>query len=139
MLDRLDDEGYRLTGPRRQVLEEVVSRQSPFTSAELCETMHQQAPGIGRATVFRTLEMLTRMGVLQRIHRDADSGRCHAYMICEQTHHHHLICKECGSVTDFTEDKELDMLVRQIERRTAFQVEGHRLELVGVCPNCQAE
>jgi Fur family ferric uptake transcriptional regulator len=138
MLDRLDNEGYRLTGPRRQVLEEVVSRQSPFTSAELWETMQQQAPGIGRATVFRTLELLTRMGVVQRIHRDADSGRCHAYMICEQTHHHHLICKECGSVTDFTEDKELDALVRQIERRTAFQVEGHRLELVGVCPNCQA-
>ena len=137
ILKRLAHEGHKLTGPRRAVLEEVVSRDAPFTSSELLDAVQAQAPGIGRATVFRTLDLLTRMGVVQRIHRDADSGRCHAYMVCEETHHHHLICKECGMVTDFTEDKELDSLVRQIEKRTAFQVEAHRLELVGLCPKCQ--
>jgi len=138
ILNRLDHEGYRLTGPRRAVLEEVSSRTAPFTSAELLEAMQQQAPGIGRATVFRTLDLLTRMGVVQRIHSDPDGGRCHAYMACEQTHHHHLICRGCGMVTDFTEDEELDSLVKLIEKRTDFQVEGHRLELVGLCPKCRA-
>jgi Fur family transcriptional regulator, ferric uptake regulator len=120
------------------VLEEVTSRATPFTSAELLETMQKQAPGIGRATVFRTLDLLTRMGLVQRIHNDADGGRCHAYLACDDVHHHHLICNTCGIVTDFTEDKELDALVHEIERRTAFKVEGHRLEMVGRCPSCQA-
>src|SRR5439155_1115774 len=80
ILERLDRQGYRLTGPRRSVLEEVVSRQTPFTSAELLETMRRQAPGIGRATVFRTLDLLTRLGVVQRIHSDPEGGRCHAYL-----------------------------------------------------------
>ena len=138
ILERLDRKGYRLNGQRRSVLEEVVSRQTPFTSAELLETMRRQAPGIGRATVFRTLDLLTRLGVVQRIHSDPEGGRCHAYLACDDMHHHHLICRSCGQVTDFTENEELDALVREIERRTAFQVEGHRLELLGHCPECQA-
>lgn len=138
ILGRLDKEGYRLTGPRRLVLEEVVSRHAPFTSADLLDAMQNQAPGIGRATVFRTLDLLTRLGVVQRIHADAGGGRCHAYMACDTSHHHHLICSRCGKVADFTEERALDALVREIERRTDFRVEGHRLEFVGRCPACRA-
>jgi Fur family ferric uptake transcriptional regulator len=138
ILERLDTEGHRLTGPRRAVLEEVVQRDAPFTSADLLEAMQRQAPGIGRATVFRTLDLLARLGVVQRIHTDADGGRCHAYLACDDAHHHHLICNSCGLVTDFTEEKALDVLVKEVERRTAFRIEGHRLELVGRCPACQA-
>ena len=138
ILKRLDDEGHRLTGPRRAVLEEVVSRDGPFTSADLLQAMQKQAPGIGRATVFRALDLLARMGVVQRIHSDPDGGRCHAYLACDTFHHHHLICSSCGSVTDFTEDKALDALVREVERCTAFRIEGHRLEFTGCCPVCQA-
>ncbi len=137
ILDRLDHEGYRLTWPRRTVLEKVVSRTKPFTSAELWEMIQHDAPTIGRATVFRTLDLLCRMGVVQRIHRDAESGRCHAYLACDERHHHHLICSNCGKVTDFHEDKTLDALVREIEQHTAFRVQGHMLELMGLCPSCQ--
>ena len=138
ILKRLDDEGHRLTGPRRAVLEEVVSRDAPFTSAELLDAMQRQSPGIGRATVFRTLDLLARLGVVQRIHSDPGGGRCHAYLACDDSHHHHLICNRCGSVTDFAEDKALDALAREVERRTDFRIEGHRLEFMGICPACQA-
>ena len=137
ILDRLEEEGHRATGPRRKVLEEVVSRSVPFTSAELLEAVQKRDSSVGRATVFRTLDLLSRLGLVQRIHKDADGGRCHAYVACDETHHHHLICNSCGTVTDFHEDEALDALVRQIERRTDFQVEGHRLELVGRCPSCR--
>ncbi|MFL5733441.1 MAG: Fur family transcriptional regulator [Chloroflexia bacterium] len=137
ILERLDQKGYRLTGQRLAVLEEVIGWATPFTSAELLETMQRRVPGIGRATVFRTLDLLTRLGVVQRIHSDPAGGRCHAYLACDDGHHHHLICSSCGRVTDFTEDKELEALVRVIEQRTAFKVEGHRLEMVGRCPACQ--
>ena len=139
ILERLDQEGYRLTGQRRMVLEEIVNYTAPFTSADLLEAMHRRSPDMGRATVFRTLDLLTRVGVVQRIHTDAEGGRCHAYMACDSSHHHHLICNSCGKVADFTEDRELDTLVSEIERRTAFRVEGHRLELLGTCPECQQD
>jgi Fur family ferric uptake transcriptional regulator len=138
ILERLEQEGYRLTGPRRAVLEQVVGRPAPFTSAEVWDAMRASAPGIGRATVFRTLDLLSKLGVVQRIHNDADGGRCHAYLACGDYHHHHLICNSCGRVTDFHEDKALDALVREVEKRTNFKVEGHRLELVGRCPSCRA-
>jgi Fur family ferric uptake transcriptional regulator len=138
ILERLEQEGFRPTKPRRVVLDEIVRRDTPFTSAELWESVQSRSPGVGRATVFRTLDLLSRMGILQRIHQDPDGGRCHTYLACDDTHHHHLICNNCGSVTDFHEDAALDALVREIEQHTAFKVEGHRLELVGRCPDCQA-
>ncbi len=138
ILEQLDKEGYRLTGPRRLVLEEVAGRDAPFTSADLWASVQRSAPSVGRATVFRTLDLLTKLGVVQRIHEDASGGRCHAYIVCDQSHHHHLICSGCGSVADFHEDRTLDALVREIERRTDFKVEGHRLELVGQCAECRS-
>ena len=138
ILERLTKEGYRPSGARRVVLKEILSRHVPFTSAELWESVQENSPGIGRATVFRTIDLLSRMGILQRIHQDPDGGRCHAYLACSDGHHHHLICNVCGRVTDFREEAALDALVREIEQHTAFKVEGHRLELVGRCPNCQA-
>lgn len=137
ILDRLTKEGYRLTGPRRMVLDEIVSRTAPFTSAELLDSVQGSTPQIGRATVFRTLDLLCRIGVVQRIHEDAQGGRCHAYLACDERHHHHLICNSCGRVADFHEEKALDALVREVERHTQFRVEGHRLELVGLCPACR--
>ena len=138
ILEKLGHEGHRLTGPRRAVLEEVLHRSIPFTSGELLDAMTGQYPSIGRATVFRTLDLLVSMGVVQRIHSDASGGRCHAYLACEDSHHHHLICNRCGAVLDFTEGKEFEALVREIERRTSFHIEAHRLELVGCCPACQS-
>jgi Fur family ferric uptake transcriptional regulator len=138
ILERLARQGYRLTGPRRAVLDEVVRREVPFTSADLRTTMQQHAPTIGRATVFRTLDLLARLGVVQRIHEDAEGGRCHMYLACDAGHHHHLICQGCGAVADFAEEAALENLMHRVEQQTAYRIEGHRLELVGRCPACQA-
>jgi Fur family ferric uptake transcriptional regulator len=138
ILERLDHEGYRLTGPRRTVLDEVVRREVPFTSADLLTALQAQAPTIGRATVFRTLDLLVRLGLVQRIHEDPEGGRCHAYLACDGGHHHHLICQGCGAVADFAENAALESLMREVAQQTAYRIEGHRLELVGRCPACQA-
>jgi len=137
VMQKLAGEGYRPTGPRRAVVEEILGRRVPFTSAELWDAVQVSTPGVGRATVFRTLDLLGKLGVVQRIHSDAEEGRCQAYLACGERHHHHLICNVCGRVTDFEEEDELEGLVREVERRTAFKVEGHRLELVGVCAQCR--
>ncbi len=135
---RLQAEGLQLTEPRRVVIAAIAERTVPFTSAELQEAIEAEAPAIGRATVFRTLDLLCRLGIVQRIHEDAKGGRCHAYLACEPQHHHHLICTGCVCVVDFREDSALETLVRAVERRTAFRVEALRVELTGRCPACQA-
>jgi Fur family transcriptional regulator, ferric uptake regulator len=139
ILEKLEREGYRLTGPRRLVLDEVLSRGGPFTSADLLEAVQRGAPGVGRATVFRTLELLAQIGVVQRIHQDADGGGCNAYLACDPHHHHHLICSGCGAIADFVEDRAIEKLMHDIAGTTGFRVEGHRLELTGVCPSCQRQ
>jgi Fur family ferric uptake transcriptional regulator len=138
VLDRIQHEGQRVTEPRRHVIGAILARHEPFTSAELWAAIQAEAPAIGRATVFRTLDLLVRLGIVQRIHDDPAGGRCHAYLACEAGHHHHLICSGCGAVAEFHEDRALDALMREVERHTAFRVEGHRLELIGRCPACQA-
>ncbi len=137
VLQAMAAQGYRLTGPREAVTTAVLLRQEPFTSAELWQAIQAEAPAIGRATVFRTLDLLVRLGVVQRIHADAETGRCHAYLACDVDHHHHLICSGCGTVTDFHEEAALDALARLIAQRTDYRIEGHRLELIGRCPACQ--
>ena len=88
--------------------------------------------GVGRATVFRTLEVFEELGVIERV--DLPSGE-HAYVGCEPVHHHHVICSRCGRTTEI-DDTGLRRVVRDVARQTGFRVDEHRLELFGVCPAC---
>ena len=88
---------------------------------------------IGRATVFRTL---TSWWMLQAVERlDLPTGD-HAYVACERAHHHHVVCSNCGASRDI-DDAGWRAVVRDIERRTGYRIDDHRLELFGVCPDCK--
>ena len=125
--------GYRLTGPRRTVADLIASRDGHFTSAELLDAARERRLRIGRATVFRALDVLLELGVVERI--DLPSGE-HAYVACEPAHHHHVVCSGCGRTKEF-EDAELLSVVDGIERRTGYRIDVHRLELFGRCPDCR--
>jgi Fur family ferric uptake transcriptional regulator len=90
--------------------------------------------GVGRATVFRTLELLAELGVVERL--DLPSGE-HAYVGCEPAHHHHVVCSRCGRTTEI-EDAGLRAVMRDVARHTGYRVDEHRLELFGLCPACLA-
>lgn len=125
--------GYRLTAPRRAVADLVAAREGHFTANDLIEDARALHLGIGRATIFRALDLFTELAVLERI--DLPSGD-HAYVPCEpQRHHHHLVCEDCGAVAE-VEDLGLGVAIEQIQRRTGWHVEAHRLELFGRCPSC---
>jgi Fur family transcriptional regulator, ferric uptake regulator len=129
----IGDAGYRLTEPRRAVAELVAAREGHFTANDLIEDARARRLGIGRATVFRALDLFTELEMLERI--DLPSGD-HAYVPCEpQRHHHHIVCEDCGAVTE-VEDLGLGAAIEQIQRRTGWQVKTHRLELFGRCPDC---
>lgn len=134
LVDAMDGAGYRLTEPRRAVAELVAARDGHFTANDLIADARALDLGIGRATIFRALDLFTELEVLERI--DLPSGD-HAYVPCEpQAHHHHIVCELCGAVTE-VEDLGLGAAIDQIQRSTGWHVETHRLELYGLCPDCR--
>jgi Fur family ferric uptake transcriptional regulator len=128
----LDSAGYRLTAPRRSLAALIADQDGHFTAAELVAETRGRRLGIGRATVFRTLEVLDELGAVERL--DLPSGG-HAYVVCEPAHHHHVVCSRCGRTTEI-DDAGLRPVVREVARQTGYRVDEHRLELFGVCPAC---
>ncbi len=132
-LSALDRSDYRLTEPRRAVAQLVADRAGHFSAADLVDAARTRRLAIGRATIFRTLEVLAELDLVERI--DLPSGE-HAYVACEPSHHHHVVCSGCGRSED-VEDAGLRAVVVDIAARTGFRIDDHRLELFGVCPDCQ--
>ena len=135
IISALDRAGLRVTEPRRSLAALIAGQDGHFTAADLVDAAQSQRLGIGRATVFRTLELLEDLGAVERL--DLPSGE-HAYVGCEPAHHHHLVCSRCGR-TDEIDDAGLRTVVGDVARRTGYRVDDHRLELFGLCPPCLAD
>ena len=134
LLARLAARGHRMTGPRRQIVT-ALARRGSTTAQELYESLRADGSGIGRATVFRTLELLSGLGVLERVHGDAGY---HNYALAQPGHSHQIICSDCGTTLEFS-DCALDSLLTGLAQRTAFRIDGHWLEVFGVCRSCQQQ
>jgi Fur family ferric uptake transcriptional regulator len=130
----LDRAGYRLTEPRRSLAALIAEQDGHFTAAQLVTAARARRSGVGRATVFRTLDVLEGIGAVERL--DLPNGE-HAYVECEPAHHHHVVCSRCGRTSEI-DDAGLRSLVADVTRQTGYRVDAHRLELFGVCPDCQA-
>lgn len=132
LLEALAEAGARVTGPRRRVVELISRRTGHFTAADLLAEIAERRLPLGRATVFRALELLVALGQVERL--DLPSGG-HAYVRCEPTHHHHVVCSGCGRAVEIA-DGGLAEVAREAARVTGFRIDGHRLELYGRCPDC---
>lgn len=133
-LTALELAGYRLTEPRRAVAGLIADQPGTFAAADLVEDARERGLGVGRATVFRTLDVLAGVGAVERI--DLPSG-AHAYIACDPRHHHHVVCSGCGRSREI-DDAGLRAVVRDVARQTGFRIDEHRLELFGRCPDCLA-
>lgn len=135
LLATLDDAGYRLTGPRRELAALIAGFDGAFSAADLVAAAQRSGLGVGRATVFRTLDVLGSLGAVERV--DLPEGG-HAYVACAPSvHHHHVICTACGLSTD-ADDPGMATLAAAVAARSGYRIDGHRLELYGICPACQA-
>jgi Fur family ferric uptake transcriptional regulator len=132
MLRRLDEEGVRLTGRRELVVNAIAEKPGSFTPEALVDQLRPH--GIGRATVYRALEVLERMGVLNRVHL----GACHAFTVCDEGHHHHLLCSSCNAVVPIDANA-IEAEIQKLARRLQFQVDTHMLEFAGRCADCLAK
>ncbi|MFO1539643.1 MAG: Fur family transcriptional regulator [Chloroflexota bacterium] len=134
LITTLDRAGDPHPGPRRALTDLIDARPGHFTAADLLADARVARLAIGRATVFRALDLLEELDALERL--DLPDGG-HAYVVCAPAHHHHAICSGCGRVTE-VDDHALTDAVAEIERHTGWTIESHRLELYGRCPSCPA-
>jgi Fur family ferric uptake transcriptional regulator len=131
----LKQNGYKLTRQRRSVIKAMVSSRDHLTPADLYHNLHQDHPDIGLVTVYRTLGILDRLGLICKVHA---GGNCHACTIGAPERHHHMICSDCGRVIDFS-CSNLTELENKLTKETGFAIEDHLLEFVGHCQNCRKD
>ena len=131
MLRRLEDVGLRMTGQRELVVHTVADKHGSFTPEALVDELRPR--GVGRATVYRALELLERHGMLTRMHL----GTCHAYTVCDEGHHHHLVCGGCNAVVP-VDATSIESEIRKLADQLKFRVDTHMLEFAGRCANCLA-
>lgn len=131
-----EEKGRRKTQPRQRIadrLAELAASGQDFSVEDLWHDLQQFDPGLGRATVFRAVEMLVNMGLLNRIEFSDGS---HTYRACGDEHHHHLTCTKCHRIVD------VDVCVSETEladigQKNDFEIEGHSLVLYGLCADCR--
>ncbi len=132
-LEQLQDNGYRLTTARRAVVNLIVGTNHALTPLEVFEQARKKNPGLGLVSVYRTLEKLEELHLIQRVHQP---GGCQAFIAASQGHEHLLLCKSCGAVT-FFEGDDLEGLINSIARKTGYKITEHWLQLFGVCASCR--
>jgi Fur family ferric uptake transcriptional regulator len=132
VVDRLRSAGYKITPPRLAVLEVIAQKGEHLNPNEILEQAKTIHAAIGRATVYRTLELLTQLGVVRPIYV-GESGPTY---IRADGNHHHIVCSRCGRVVDFDQCV-ADGMTAELADRFGFAITSHLLEFYGLCADCQ--
>ena len=132
-LSVLKTSGYKLTGPRYYVVDILARTDKALSAMDIYTQAHQKYPSIGLVSVYRALDKLEGLGLIQRVHQ---RDKCQAYITAPNGHEHLLVCHSCGKVSFFQGDN-LNALVDEVEEKTGYIVQEHWLQLVGICQECQ--
>jgi Fe2+ or Zn2+ uptake regulation protein len=132
-LEHLADKGYRITGSRRAVVDVLAEAEQSLTPADIYEQGRSRHKRLGLVTVYRTLEKLEELGLVQRVHRP---DGCHAYIPALQGHEHLLLCEHCGRVEYFRGD-DLSDFSKRLEGESGFAIRDHWLQFFGLCSQCK--
>jgi Fur family ferric uptake transcriptional regulator len=136
------EKGLRWTLPREMVLD-VLSKTSGHLSGEdIYMSIHQKCNAVGLATVYRTLELLTDIGIVRKFEFGDGKSRYELVENKMKGHHHHLVCIRCGKVIDYNEfiDKDKDFieeLEKELSKKYKFQITSHEVYFYGLCQDCQ--
>jgi Fur family ferric uptake transcriptional regulator len=132
-LQRLRDAGFKITNARATVIQVMEDAGGHLTSAQVIEEVARRDPAVGRASVFRTLELLSRLSLIRPTFVDGSGAP--VFVLLPGGHHHHIVCTGCGKVIEF-HDCGLDLLTAELERESGVRISGHLLEFYGTCENC---
>jgi Fur family transcriptional regulator, ferric uptake regulator len=131
--DRMRDAGHKLTNARLTVLGVLEDSGGHITSAEVLERVNAVDPSIGRASVFRTLDLLTSLSIIRPTY--LHTSLTPTYVLMPDGHHHHIICTNCNRVIEF-EECALGNVEAKLEERLGVKLTGHLLEFYGLCDHC---
>ena len=124
----LEDRGYRVTQPRRNVIDLIDGKDEGFSAEEICAELSS----VGRATVYRTIKLLLEAGVVCKVTLPDGAPM---YSLSRVEHHHHTLCVRCGTVGEFR-DATVERMMRTIGDDLSGEIVGHRMEFYIVCKDC---
>ena len=128
LLVTLEDRGYRLTRPRREVADLLSRKQEGFSAEEV----YSDLSDVGRATVYRTIKLLLEAGVLCKLALPDGGSK---YSLSRVEHHHHTVCVDCGTVGEFR-DSIVERVLRTVGADIPGKIVGHRMEFYITCQDC---
>jgi len=134
--------GYRMTVPRQAIIDVLSGTHKHLSAEDIYMKVHRIYPNVGLTTVYRTLELLTQLGMVVRF--DFGDGRAR-YELVEgpgREHHHHLICTACKRVIEYTDfiDEEMEFLERAekgLAKKYKFDIKNHKIQFYGLCEKCR--
>ena len=130
---RLREAGHKLTNARLTVLNVLENNDGHLTSAEVLDQVDKIDSSIGRASVFRTLDLLTSLSIIRPTYMN--SSMTPTYVLMPDGHHHHIVCTNCNRIIEF-ENCGLGAIAAELEERLHVKLTGHLLEFYGLCDKC---
>ena len=131
----LKDRGFSRGGARDAVIEYLGRQQCAATAQEIHQALKEDGRAVGIASVYRSLEALQNLQLVQRFDAGHGEGRYEAVAPGGE-HHHHVVCDECERIMPF-EDPALERALHKLAERVPYAVAGHDVVLHGRCPDCQ--
>ena len=125
----------KMTRQRRVVLEALRRMRSHPDAAQVYEAVRRTLPKISLSTVYRNLEVLSKAGLISKVEAAGNRMRFDGQI----GPHYHVECVKCGRVEDITLKKPVSVGEEEVSKRSEFEIVGHRLEYLGICPQCAAK
>lgn len=141
--DRLCDAGYKLTEPRKLVLYVLQQTEEHLSAEDIYLQALKSKPSIGLTTVYRTLELFSSIGVVQRFDFGDGKARYELTQSAQKPdHHHHLVCTRCKNIIDYNDfvQEEIELMNRtekELSKNHHFHITHHIIHFYGVCENCR--
>jgi Fur family transcriptional regulator, ferric uptake regulator len=127
-------EGHRAGGARGAVVELLARQDCCLSAQEIAEKLRGGGSGVGIASVYRAVDLLDGMGLVQRV-ETGEGGTRYEAVVPGGHHHHHVVCERCGRVAAF-EDERLEEAIERLGRRLRHAVTAHEVMIRGACPRC---
>jgi Fur family ferric uptake transcriptional regulator len=131
----LAEAGLRRGLARDRVIELLAYQACALSAVEIEETLRSQGVRVGRASVYRVLELLAEHGLVERVAVGPGLARFERAMPGGEHHHHHLVCENCGKLIAF-DDPGLERAIDRVSGRLGARVEHHEVLLRGACSDC---
>ena len=127
----LETKNLRITAPRRAIIDAVFGTEDHFTAEQLLEKSRRLDPSVSRATVYRTLPLLTESGLVQEMDFGKDY-KIYDPNYANSPNHNHIICEDCNKIVEFESDQ-LEKLEGEITQELGFKVKTQQLKITGAC------